>query len=136
VTYDGFADLAYIAISSTDGQFGGVRTANARYWATRGITGLYAPGVEFTGPVFVGDINATDAATPQLVLGASSDVRITGGNLLQMNGQPVRVSGITQLKFAAGTDSQGTPIAAQMNRGRLEQNGVDVTAQIVVNPAP
>jgi hypothetical protein len=134
VTYDGFADIAYIAITSTDGKFGGVRTANANYWATRGLTGLLAPGVQFTGPVWVGNINAMETATPQLVIGSGADVRVTGGDLLQTNGQPVRVSGITQLKFTAGSNSHGALFAAQANKGRLEQNGVDVTTQIVVNP--
>jgi hypothetical protein len=135
-TYDGFADLAFIAISSTNGKFGGVRTANASYSATRGPTGLYAPGVQFLGPVFLGDINAFDTAVPMLVVGSAADSRITGGDLLQANGQPVKVSGLTQLKFVAGTTSHGNPLVAQNNRAVLLQNGTDVTAQIVVNPTP
>jgi hypothetical protein len=134
VTYDGFADLAYIAISSTNGKFGGVRAANASFWATHGMTGIYAPGVQFTGPVFIGDLNASETAVPQILLGSASDVRVTGGDLLQTNNAPVRVSGIAQLKFAAGSSSHGTLIPAQANKARLEQNGIDVTAQIVVNP--
>jgi hypothetical protein len=134
VTYDGFADLAYIAISSPTGKFGGLRAANGSFWATRGITGVYAPGVQFTGPVFVGDINASETAVPQIILGSASDVRITGGDLLQTNSAAVRVSGITQLKFAAGSNSHGTLFPAQANQARLEENGVDVTARIVVNP--
>ena len=135
VTYDGMADLAFIAIASTNGKFGGVRTANGSYYAAKGLTGLYAPGVQFTGPVYVGDINASAAATPVLLLGSVSDARITGGDLLQANGQPVKVSGITQLKFTAGSTSHGVAdLPAQTNQAVLQQNGVDVTAQIVVIP--
>jgi hypothetical protein len=139
VTYDGFADVAYVAISSTDGKFGGLRTANTSYFATRGLTGVYAPGVTFTGPVFIGDINAFDNAIPVIILGAAADTRITGGDLFQTNGKPVAVSGITQLKFVLGSTSQHTTadphlLPAQNNRARLEQNGVDVTTQITVNP--
>jgi hypothetical protein len=134
VTYDGLADIAFIAIDSSDGKFGGLRTANASYFATTGYTGVYAPGVQFTGPVFVGDIDASDTATPLLLLGSAANAQINGGDLLQANGRAVRVSGIAQLKFVAGSDSHGNLFAAKTNRARLEQDGVDVTAQIVVNP--
>ena len=134
VTYDGLADIAFIAITSTDGKFGGVRAANASLFATKGFTGIYAPGVQFTGPVFVGDLNAIGEATPVLILGSGSDVRVAGGDLLQNNNRAVQVSGIAQLKFTAGSDSHGTAISAKTNLARIEQNGVDVTAQIVVNP--
>jgi hypothetical protein len=136
VTYDGVADLAFVAISSTNGKFGGLRTSNASYFATKGLTGVYAPNIEFTGAVFVGDINASDAAIPALVIGSSSDTRITGGDLLQTNNRAVQVAGLTQLKFTAGATSHGGTLLAQNNRARLEQNGVDVTTQIVVNPTP
>jgi len=138
VTYDGMADLAFIAICSTNGKFGGVRTANASYYAAKGYTGIYAPGVQFTGPVYAGDLNASGTATPVLLLGsATNNTWITGGDLLQLNGQPVKVSGLTQLKFAAGSTSHGVAdLPAQKNKAVLQQNGADVTAQIVVNPVP
>jgi uncharacterized delta-60 repeat protein len=134
--YDGVADLAFVAISSADGKFGGLRTANASYFATKGITGVYAPGVNFSGPLFVGDIRAFDAATPMLVIGSSPDTRVTGGDLFQDNGRAVQVNGLTQLKFTGGGDSHGHPFAARTNLARLEQNGSDVTPAIVVNPTP
>ncbi|HYP17192.1 MAG TPA: family 43 glycosylhydrolase, partial [Opitutus sp.] len=132
--YDGIADIAFIAIASANGKFGGVRTSNANYFASKGVTGIYAPGVAFQGPVYFGDISAAEAATPMIVLGSASDVRVTGGDMLQMNGQAVQVSGITQLKFTAGGDSHGRPLTAQANRAVYQQNGADVTAQIVANP--
>ncbi len=137
VTYDGLADISFIAIQSTNGKFGGLRTANASYLSTKGLTGLYAPNVEFAGPVFVGDINASDHATPVLMLGSNlGETRITGGNLEQANGRAVQVSGLTQLLFTAGSTSHNGSLTAKTNLGRLEQNGTNVTAQIVVNPTP
>ena len=135
-SYDGVADIGYLAILSINGKFGGVRTANASYFATTGIAGILAPGVQFTGPVYVGDINASATASPMLLLGSADDVRITGGDLLQANNKAVQVSGMTQLKFTSGTTSQGNVLPAQTDKSRLEQNGADVTAQVVVNPNP
>ncbi len=134
--YNGIADIAYIAILSTDGKFGGLRSANARYSAGAGLTGIYAPGVQFLGPLYLGDISATGAASPVIVVGSAGDARITGGSLLQANGQPVQVTGVTQLKFTSGQDSGGNVLPAQANRAVLQQNGVDVTTTLVVNPGP
>jgi len=135
--YDGVANIAFIAIASTDGKFGGVRAADANFSAAQGLTGIYAPGVQFTGPVYIGDVTASGTAIPVIVLGsATNNTWITGGDLTQTNGKPVQVSGLTQLKFMAGSNSGGTLLPAQTNRAILEQNGQDVTAQIVVNPTP
>lgn len=134
ITYDGLADLAYIAILSPDGKFAGLRAANVSLFATGGITGVYAPGLHFSGPVFIRDINASANASPVFEIGAGGDVRVTGGNLHQANGQPVSVLGLTQLHFTPGGNSHGALLPAQVNQGQLEQNGVNVTAQVVVNP--
>ncbi len=134
--YDGVADIGFIAISSANGKFGGLRASDASCFATQGMTGIYAPGVTFNGPVFIGDINASDAATPVFVIGSSPDTRITGGDLLQTNGKPVQVNGLTQLKFTAGGTSNNVALPAQNNRAVLQQNGTDVTSQVVVNPSP
>ncbi len=134
VTYDGVADLAFVAIQSTNGKFGGVRTGNVHYFANQGFTGVYAPGVEFTGPVNIGDVTAFDAATPVLVFGSVALVQITGGNLAQDNGLPVTVGGIVAMKFVPGTTSQGDTLPAQANAGVLTEDGVDVTDDIVVAP--
>ena len=134
VSYGGIADVAFIAISSTNGRFGGIRASNASFLTIAGPVGIYAPGVTFTGPVYVGNITAADTATPMLRLGSASDVRITGGSLNQLNSRAVEVSGITQLRFTAGQDSHGNTLTAQANQARLVENGVDVTSRIVVNP--
>lgn len=132
--YDGVADIAFVAIQSTDGKFGGIRTGNVIYFATAGFTGVYAPGVELTGPMYVGNVSAFDSASPVLIVGSVTDARIAGGDLFQANGQPVRVSGLTQLEFVDGTTSHGVVLPAQANRGVLLEDGVEVTSQIVVNP--
>jgi len=134
--YDGIADVAFIAISTTNGKFGGLRAAGASCFAAKGLTGIYAPDVQFTGPVFISDIVASGSATPVFIIGSSSDTRITGGDLAQVNGQPVKVAGLTQLKFTAGGTSNNAALPAQTNKAVLLRNGVDVTSQVVVNPSP
>ena len=131
-TYDGIADIAFIVISSTNGKFGGLRASNTRFSATRGLTGVYAPGVAFTGPVYVGDIHASGTASPVLIIGSTSDARITGGNLFQPNGQPVQVSnGLTKLTFTPGGDSQGTSLPEYYNQSVLMLNGSNVNSTVV-----
>ena len=140
--YDGVAGISRISIISSNGKFGGIRAANTNFFDNKGYVGIYAPGVEFLGPVYIGDINASDSnaaptssATPVILLGSAADVRITGGNLHQNNGKPVLVSGITKLKFTAGINSHGTAIAAALNQATLRNSaGENVTTQIVVNP--
>ncbi|HVU22636.1 MAG TPA: endo-1,4-beta-xylanase [Opitutus sp.] len=132
--YDGVADLAFVAIASANGRFGGLRASDARFWATNGLTGVYAPGVAFAGPVFVGDLDARENATPVIVVGSTDDARITGGSLHQTNDAHVLVHGLQQLKFTAGGDSGGHLISAQNNQAVLEEDGVDVTSKIVVDP--
>lgn len=135
-SYDGVADIGSISIVSTNGKFGGVRTANSSYLRAAGFTGLHAPGIQFTGPVYLGDLTASDSATGAILIGSGTDTRITGGDVLQSNAQPVVVSGLSQLRFVDGTTSHNVRQAAQVNRARFEQAGVDVTTQIVVNPTP
>jgi hypothetical protein len=134
VTYDGWADVANLSIQSANGQFGGVRAGNASFNGTQGMVGVSAPGVTFTGPLIVADVVAADAAQPMLLAGGVSDARIAGGDMAQSNGRAIQVSGIARLQFTGGTSSHGATIAAQRNAGRFEQNGVDVTAQIVSGP--
>lgn len=134
VTYDGWADIASVAILSVNGKFGGVRTGNTTFSGTRSSVGLLAPGVAFTGPVVLGDIAAADAAQPVLLLGSSVEASVAGGDMAQLNARPIQVSGINQLRFVGGTSSQGTTIAPQQNAGRFERDGVDVTSQIVAGP--
>jgi len=131
--YNGWADIALltVATATANGHFGSVLTANASYFRSVGMTGVYAPGVELNGPVYVSDIDASDTANAFLVLGSVSDARITGGDLFQDGGGDVEVSGITTLQFTDGTSSGGVLLPAESNRGTLVTNGVDVTSQLV-----
>lgn len=136
-TYDGVADIGVIAIASVDGKFGGVRAANASMTDVAGFTGVYAPGVTVLGPVYVEQIIATANATPVMIFGGTSVVQVTGGNLLQSNGRAVQVSGITELDFENGMTSDNKSLTAQASRAALQQNGSDVTSQLLnVNPVP
>jgi hypothetical protein len=135
--YDGVADVALLAISSPTSAFGAVLSANAHYWHDRGITGIYAPGVTFSsgGRVFLHDLGARGSATPVVRLGGATDVRITGGDLKQDNNASIVVSGMAQIRMAAGTDSHGNALAARTNQGRLvDLAGADVTATTITGP--
>lgn len=131
VLYDGVADLAYVAITSANGRFGGLRLANTTFFAHGGFTGVFAPDVQFTGPVLIGDITAFDTAEPGLLFGGANAPRITGGDLEQVNGATMKVSGISRLEFGEGETSHALVLPARENRARLEQGGVDVTTGIV-----
>lgn len=130
-TYDGIADLGLISIATTNGKFGGIRTSNGGYLRAAGLTGIYAPGVAVQGPVYVGDITADADATGTLIFASTTDVRVTGGDLLQLNNRAVQIDGIDQILFSAGTKSGGQTLPVQTNRARIERNGVDVTSQVV-----
>lgn len=130
-TYDGVADIGLISIATINGKFGGIRAANAGFFRASGLTGVSAPGVAVQGPVYLGDVTADSEATGVMIFGSTTDVRITGGDLLQLNGRAVRVDGITRVNFTAGTKSSGSTLPVQTNKARLEQNGIDVTSQLV-----
>ncbi|HYP17860.1 MAG TPA: carboxypeptidase regulatory-like domain-containing protein, partial [Opitutus sp.] len=134
--YDGLADVAFLAIASRDGKFGGVRAANANFFAAQGVTGVYAPGVEVTGPLYLGNITAFDAARPMILVGSAADVRITGGDLYQDNGRAVQVSGLASVAFRDGSDSHGNLLPAKANRGALQENGSDLTSSLVRSAPP
>ncbi|MFO1450164.1 MAG: hypothetical protein U1F61_18535 [Opitutaceae bacterium] len=136
IAYDGIADVALITIASPNQTFGGIRAGNTACFAVSGDTGISARGVTFTGPVVLHDIDARDAATPRLLTGtvAGSEIRITGGNLLQSNTRAIEFGTATVVRMSAGTTSHGVPLAAQLNQGKLERDGQNVTTAVVVNP--
>ncbi len=122
----GIADIASITIRASDGRFGSLRTANVRFGASSGFTGVFAPGVRFQGPVWIGDIQATGSATPMIALGWARDVHVTGGNLFQPNGQPVQLSGVEGLQFVDGSTSGGIRLPAKVRRGAIQRIGQSV----------
>ncbi len=131
VQYDGMADLRYVAILSGNGKFGGLRAANVRFSGSRGHTGIFAPGVQFSGPVYVGDIHANSLCTPTMILGSANDVRVCGGDFSQRNGQAIHVKGISLVRFTQGGNAHGVERPARRNLGVLVEDGHDVTRQIV-----
>ncbi len=134
--YDGVADVATLAILSRNGRFGSVFAGDAHFFATRSLTGIFAPNVQFGGSVTVSDITASDSATPMLMLGQAGEVRIAGGDLGQLNNQPVRAGMINRVQFVDGTASSGRLMPAQTIQGRLQQNGRDVTTTMTAGSAP
>lgn len=131
VDYDGMADIAFIAISSTNGKFGGIYAGNTVCSDTTGPTGIFAPGVECTYRVVISDINASDSAQPWLLLGHAEDVRIAGGDLAQANHRPLTVDGFAALQMTTGSNSHGVELPAQPLRARVERNGEDITDELV-----
>lgn len=136
--YDGIADIAFIAILSSNGKFGRLDAGNADCSATRGITGIFAPGVAFTGPVLIGDVSAFETAMPALVLGSVGELRVVGGSLEQPNTRPLEVSGLTAasvVQFVAGIDSHGNPISAKTNQTRFQSYGVAEQPPAIISAA-
>ncbi|MEX2045437.1 MAG: Ig-like domain-containing protein, partial [Opitutus sp.] len=127
VNYDGVADLSHIVILSTDGKFGGVFAGNASFFAAKGLTGLAAPGVQFTNRVAISDISAYDAATPMLLVGSANELLITGGDLWQRNDRSLQVGGFSEIQFVNGTTSHGILHPAQPNLARFEILGYAVS---------
>jgi hypothetical protein len=111
-----------------------LRLGNTRLMATRGITGVYAPGVTFTGDITLGDVVAADAAKPVFVVGAVDRLKITGGDLWQPNQAGLEIGGVAHVEFVNGTTSHGELLPAQPNRTRFLENGVDVTERVLVAP--
>lgn len=135
--YDGVADLAALALASTDGAFGGLRAGDAAFFASAGRTGVFAPDVAFAGPVVLHDITAFTDATPVLETGAvaGGSVVIAGGSLEQANQRALQIGGLARLLFRDGTDAHARRLPAQVNGARIERAGVDVTAA-VAGPTP
>ena len=103
------AHIASVSIVSRNGRFGGVRTGNVHFSAHAGITGIYAPGVRFAGPVNIGNITAFAGAEPVFRLGFTRDTHVVGGDLVQPNGRTLNVSGVSRLRFVKGQRSTAAP---------------------------
>lgn len=134
VDYDGVADVASVAILSANGKFGGLFAGNAAFVSTTGLAGIFAPDIEFTELVTIGNVSAAGEATPVLRFGLAHEVRITGGDLAQANGRGVQVSGLSELQLTAGATSHGDALPAQAIAGRLvEDDGEDVTSRLAMS---
>jgi len=67
-----------------------------------------------------------------LSVASDTEVGITGGGLLQPNGRAVMVDGVSGIRLREGSSSAGQRVGPQLLLGRLERNGVDVSATIVL----
>lgn len=126
VSYDGIADIGLIAVAGRE-SFGGIRAANAAFFAGAGLTGIYAPTLWFSGPIWIGELQAADAAWPTLSVRSVSKVQIAGGETVQLNGRMVHVSGLASIRHEDGMTSAGELLPAQASRARFWQSGDDVT---------
>lgn len=136
ITYDGFADLGYIALTSPVSRFGGIYLGSTELSASAGFTGILAEEVRFGGPLNLHNISASGNASPYLLTGTigTGRITITGGDLFQPNNRPITVGDAQKVFMAAGSNSHGVQIPAQLNRGRLERNGQDFTDALIQNP--
>ena len=135
--YDGVADIRLVALASPVGRFGGVRTANVEYFGAAGLTGLYAPDLQFTGPVYVHNVSASDTAAPVLLtgpIGAPTRVGITGGDLLQPNAAAIAFGDAEGVSMLAGTTSHSVLQPAQANQGTFQRFGQPVESGFVQGP--
>jgi len=131
VTYEAWATLRALGVQTASGRINGLRMGNARFEATTGATGLWAQGVR-AQTVFLHDIAAFSSAVPVLAVAADTEVGITGGGLLQPNGRAVMVDGVSGIRLREGSSSAGQRVGPQLLLGRLERNGVDVSATILL----
>jgi Ca2+-binding RTX toxin-like protein len=103
--------------------FGGIRAGNAAFVGSSGVVGISAANVAVQDVVTIGDIYATDSASPALSFGSNSqfgNVTIAGGDLLQGNSKTINNGGYKyDVVLAAGTTSGGAPIAAANTLSQL-----------------
>jgi outer membrane protein assembly factor BamB len=127
VVYDAEADVTLVEVINSSGM-GGLLLSNTFFSADTGKTGVDAEGVPVAVRLTVGDIDASNNATPHLLFGPGSftvaaqfpGLRITGGDLMQSNGLSVIIapSGSTTPGFDTLTSqnnfkSDNTPLPTQ-----------------------
>lgn len=133
--YDAHADLAALAVQSSDGRLGAIRCGNAAFSGAAGAVGVLAGGVAVgPGPINLHDVSAADSAVAYLEFADAPAIRIAGGDLYQMNGGAVRTAGVDAqgILLAAGTNSANVLEPARPLRGRIERSGRDASAELVV----
>jgi S-layer protein len=119
--------------------FGGIRAGNAAFVGSQGVVGISAANVAVQDVVTIGDIYATDSASPSLAFGSNSqfgNVTVAGGDLLQGNSKTINNAGYKyDVVLAAGTTSGGAAIEASNTYGKLSflQTPASVAAAL---PAP
>lgn len=140
--YDGVVDMVLVQINAdpanpNGSEFGSIFAGNVHFSGFRGRIGIYADHVHVQNLVRIHDITAFDDAVPYLQFGVNSrfrSVQVTGGDLYQPNGQPIRIKGFEEIIGIAGVSIPGKPWPIGPNLARYERDGLDVTDQIVVPP--
>ncbi len=136
--YAAWADVAVAGVVTPYGQLGGIHHGNVRYSNTRGLTGLYAPGVlEVRSLVVIHGIEAAESAQPYLHFDPYGlvEVKVAGSSLFQPNGDTITVAGVAHVTMGAGQDSCGRSAAAEpMHTSLLDPEGRDVTAAVTTGP--
>lgn len=127
VVYDAQADVTLVEVINSS-EIGGMQLSNTFFSANTGNTGVDAEGVPIAVRLTVGDIDASNNATPHLLFGPGSftvaaqfpGLRITGGDLMQSNGSSIIIapSGSTTPGFDTLTSqnnfkSDNTPMPTQ-----------------------
>ena len=97
--YDAQADVTLVEVINSTGM-GGMQLSNTVFSGTTGKVGIDARGVPIAVRLTVGDIDASGSAIPYLLFGEGSftvaagnpGLRITGGDLIQINGASIVVA--------------------------------------------
>ncbi len=137
VTYNGWANVA--AVGVVGDSLGGIHMGNGRFSASLGFAGFYAPGVMTVAqqPLVLHDIDATGTAQPYLYCGSGARIqfRIAGGDLAQGGGDPITVSGLSEVRMAAGQSSAGIAAPAQNCAAELRDDaGALLNATLIAGP--
>ncbi len=127
VVYDAQANVTLVEVINSSGM-GGMLLSNTIFSADTGKTGIDAESVPIAVRLTLGDIDASNNASPHLLFGPGSftvasqfpGLRITGGDLMQSNGSSIIIapSGSTTPGFDTLTSqnnfkSDNTPLPTQ-----------------------
>jgi CubicO group peptidase (beta-lactamase class C family) len=114
---------------------GQLALGNAAFRALDGVAGVTAPNTA-VDTVIVGELAADGPAVPTLRFARTGQVVFAGAKLLQPNGQPVQVSGISAVDTSFGADANGFVTAPQRPQARFIDNGVDITDKLFPPETP
>ena len=106
---------------------------------TAGFAGRFAPTVTHLAqmPVVLYGIAASAESVPYLYFHPQAliEVKMAGNAFAQPNASAIVVSGLEQIRMAAGRDSGGNDVSAHANRGLLTNDeDTDGTALLVLGP--
>lgn len=147
IVYDAEADVNLVEVINST-VIGGMQLSNVSFKGDKGRIGVDARGVKIATRLTVGDIDASDLATPHLLFAPgsftvnveNSGMRITGGDLVQSNGlqailvaeDDLTVPGFTTLIAQNNFKSDETPQPTQnINVAFANEDGITIAIPIV-----